>query len=87
MEYIAILKDGGLFIPNILTDLEDSHTSIFKVPLDIQALREQAKDKSLLKVSDSDTKLQKVNLGDIPISAFANIEDPVEWQKSLREEW
>ena len=87
MEYIAILKDGGLFIPNILTDLEDSHTSIFKVPLDIQALREQAKNKVLLEENAVENELKKVNLADIPISAFENIEDPVEWQKILREEW
>ena len=87
MEYIAILRDGGLFIPNILTDLENSHTSIFKVPLDIQSLREQAKNKVLLEENAVENELKKVNLADIPISAFENIEDSVEWQKILREEW
>ena len=87
MEYIAILRDGGLFIPNILTDLEDSHTSIFKVPLDIESLPEHAKNKVLLEENAVENELKKVNLADIPISAFENIEDSVEWQKILREEW
>ena len=60
MEYIAILKDGGLFIPNILTDLENSHTSIFKVPLDIQSLREQAKNKVLLEENAIENELKKL---------------------------
>lgn len=84
MEYIAILKDGGLFIPNVLADLEDSHSAVFKIPLDLQSLREQAKSKALLQENVVDNESKKVNLADIPISAFENIEDPVEWQNSQR---
>ena len=41
MQYTAIIKDGGLFIPNIFSDLNDGDSHIVQVEVDIAAVRQQ----------------------------------------------
>ena len=41
MNYTAIIKDGGLFIPNVFSDLNDGGSHIVQVDVDIEAVREQ----------------------------------------------
>lgn len=40
MNYTAIIKDGGLFIPNVFSDI-DSGAHIVQVEIDMEAVREQ----------------------------------------------
>ncbi|WP_218689041.1 hypothetical protein [Psychrobacter sp. BF1] len=41
MHYTAIIKDGGLFIPNVFSDLNDGHSRIVEVVVDIEEVRQQ----------------------------------------------
>lgn len=41
MQYTAIIKDGGLFIPNVFSDLNDGHAHMVQVTVDIEDVREQ----------------------------------------------
>ncbi|MEN2750809.1 hypothetical protein AAIR29_04100 [Psychrobacter sp. FBL11] len=41
MHYTAIIKDGGLFIPNVFSDLNDGSSHIVQVEVDIAAVRQQ----------------------------------------------
>ncbi|MFT5120819.1 MAG: hypothetical protein ACI8R1_002146 [Psychrobacter glaciei] len=41
MQYTAIIKDGGLFIPNVFSDLNDGGSHIVQVKVDIADVREQ----------------------------------------------
>ena len=41
MQYTAIIKDGGLFIPNVFSDLNDGSSHIVQVTVDIADVREQ----------------------------------------------
>lgn len=41
MQYTAIIKDGGLFIPNVFSELNDGSSHIVQVAVDIEAVREQ----------------------------------------------
>ena len=41
MQYTAIIKDGGLFIPNVFADLNDGSAHIVQVAVDIEAVRQQ----------------------------------------------
>ena len=41
MQYTAIIKDGGLFIPNVFSDLNDGGSHIVQVEVDIAAVRQQ----------------------------------------------
>ncbi len=41
MNYTAIIKDGGLFIPNVFSDLDDGGSHIVQIDVDIEAVREQ----------------------------------------------
>ncbi len=41
MHYTAIIKDGGLFIPNVFSDLNDGGSHIVQVEVDIEDVREQ----------------------------------------------
>ena len=41
MQYTAIIKDGGLFIPNVFADLNDGGAHIVQVSVDIAAVRQQ----------------------------------------------
>ena len=57
MHYTAIIKDGGLFIPNVFSDLNDGGSHIVQVEVDIADVREQlgegaaAKPEALKKVA------------------------------------
>ena len=41
MQYTAIIKDGGLFIPNVFSDLNDGDSHIVQVSVDIDDVRQQ----------------------------------------------
>ncbi|WP_198334705.1 hypothetical protein [Psychrobacter namhaensis] len=41
MQYTAIIKDGGLFIPNVFSDLNHGGSHIVQVEVDIADVREQ----------------------------------------------
>ena len=41
MHYTAIIKDGGLFIPNVFSDLNDGGSHIVQVEVDIAVVRQQ----------------------------------------------
>jgi len=41
VQYTAIIKDGGLFIPNVFSDLNDGGSHIVQVEVDIADVREQ----------------------------------------------
>ena len=41
MQYTAIIKDGGLFIPNVFSDLNAGGSHIVQVEVDIADVREQ----------------------------------------------
>lgn len=41
MQYTAIIKDGGLFIPNVFSDLNDGSSHIVQVEVDIAEVRQQ----------------------------------------------
>lgn len=41
MQYTAIIKDGGLFIPNVFSDLNDGRSHIVQVIVDIEEVRKQ----------------------------------------------
>ncbi len=97
MQYTAIVKNGGLFIPNIFTEISNdgSLPEVVQVDLDIELLYIQIKDKhvqknipvTLTNKDNSNTETQKVNLGELPVKAFDIIDDPVAWQQTLREAW
>ena len=41
MQYTAIIKDGGLFIPNVFSDLNDGQAHVVQVTVDIDNVRQQ----------------------------------------------
>ncbi|MGP5503139.1 hypothetical protein [Psychrobacter celer] len=41
VQYTAIIKDGGLFIPNVFSDLNDGSSHIVQVDVDIAEVRQQ----------------------------------------------
>lgn len=41
MNYTAIIKDGGLFIPNVFSDLNDGQAHVVEVVIDMDSVREQ----------------------------------------------
>ncbi|WP_352244202.1 hypothetical protein [Psychrobacter sp. GW208-MNA-CIBAN-0184] len=41
VQYTAIIKDGGLFIPNVFSDLNDGGSHIVQVEVDIEEVRQQ----------------------------------------------
>ncbi len=41
MQYTAIIKDGGLFIPNVFSDVDDGLSHIVQVEIDVEPVREQ----------------------------------------------
>ena len=41
MQYTAIIKDGGLFIPNVFSDLNDGGSHIVQVEMNIEDVRQQ----------------------------------------------
>ena len=47
MQYTAIIKDGGLFIPNVFADLNDGSSHIVQVEMDMEEVREQLPQEAL----------------------------------------
>lgn len=41
MQYTAIIKDGGLFIPNVFSELNDGRAHVVQVAVDIDDVRQQ----------------------------------------------
>jgi hypothetical protein len=41
VQYTAIIKDGGLFIPNVFSDLNDGQAHVVQVTVDIDDVRQQ----------------------------------------------
>ncbi len=61
MQYTAIIKDGGLFIPNVFSDLNDGGSHIVQVEVDIAEVRQQ------LSISEaSKTAVVKKNIAKTP---------------------
>ena len=49
VQYTAIIKDGGLFIPNVFSDLNDGQSYIVQVTVDIEDARQQLSGHSAAK--------------------------------------
>ena len=57
MQYTAIIKDGGLFIPNVFSDIEDGVPHLVQVEVDIEEVRQQlSPNKELTKASPKRSK-------------------------------
>ena len=41
VQYTAIIKDGGLFIPNVFSELNEFGSNIVKVAVDIEKVRQK----------------------------------------------
>ncbi|MFZ3143507.1 hypothetical protein [Psychrobacter glacincola] len=50
MQYTAIIKDGGLFIPNVFSDLNDGGSHIVQVEVNIADVREQLGEGTAVKL-------------------------------------
>ena len=50
MQYTAIIKDGGLFIPNVFSDLNDGNSHIVQVEVDIEDVRQQLNTNEVTKM-------------------------------------
>ena len=50
MQYTAIIKDGGLFIPNVFSDLNDGGSHIVQVEVDIEEVRQQLNSSAVSKM-------------------------------------
>ncbi|OAP67620.1 hypothetical protein A7325_05565 [Psychrobacter sp. SHUES1] len=50
MQYTAIIKDGGLFIPNVFSDLNDGNSHIVQVEVDIEEVRQQLNTNEVTKM-------------------------------------
>ena len=50
MQYTAIIKDGGLFIPNVFSDLNDGNSHIVQVAVDIDEVRQQLDSSAVAKM-------------------------------------
>ena len=50
MQYTAIIKDGGLFIPNVFSDLNDGDSHIVQVSVDIDDVRQQLNSSDVAKM-------------------------------------
>ena len=58
MQYTAIIKDGGLFIPNVFSDLNDGNSHIVQVAVDIDDVRQQL-DSSAVEKMDAPRPAKK----------------------------
>ncbi len=58
MQYTAIIKDGGLFIPNVFSDLNDGNSYIVQVAVDIDDVRQQL-DSSAVEKMDAPRPAKK----------------------------
>jgi len=50
VQYTAIIKDGGLFIPNVFSDLNDGNSHIVQVEVDINEVRQQLDSSAVAKM-------------------------------------
>ena len=50
VQYTAIIKDGGLFIPNVFSDLNDGNSHIVQVAVDIDDVRQQLDSSAVEKI-------------------------------------
>ncbi|MHA1176533.1 MULTISPECIES: hypothetical protein [Psychrobacter] len=50
VQYTAIIKDGGLFIPNVFSDLNDGNSHIVQVEVDIEEVRQQLNTNEVTKM-------------------------------------
>ena len=50
VQYTAIIKDGGLFIPNVFSDLNDGGSHIVQVEVDIEEVRQQLNSSAVSKL-------------------------------------
>ena len=50
VQYTAIIKDGGLFIPNVFSDLNDGGSHIVQVEVDIEEVRQQLNSSAVPKM-------------------------------------
>ncbi|MDN6275566.1 hypothetical protein [Psychrobacter sp.] len=51
MKYTAIIKDGGLFIPNVFSDLNDGGAHIVQVEIDLEEVRQQLSKSEILETA------------------------------------
>ncbi|WP_289050096.1 hypothetical protein [uncultured Psychrobacter sp.] len=58
VQYTAIIKDGGLFIPNVFSDLNDGNSYIVQVAVDIDDVRQQL-DSSAVEKMDAPRPAKK----------------------------
>lgn len=58
VQYTAIIKDGGLFIPNVFSDLNDGNSYIVQVAVDIEEVRQQL-DSSAVEKMDAPRPAKK----------------------------
>ena len=58
VQYTAIIKDGGLFIPNVFSDLNDGNSHIVQVAVDIDDVRQQL-DSSAVEKMDAPKQAKK----------------------------
>src|SRR5690606_1539022 len=58
VQYTAIIKDGGLFIPNVFSDLNDGNSHIVQVSVDIDDVRQQL-DSSAVEKMDAPRPAKK----------------------------
>src|SRR5699024_5206349 len=49
VQYTAIIKDGGLFIPNVFSDLNDGNSNLVQVAVDIEEVLQQFENSALSK--------------------------------------
>nr|WP_317198956.1 hypothetical protein [uncultured Psychrobacter sp.] len=59
MSYTAIIKDGGLFIPNVFADLDEGGSLIVQVELDLDEVRAQLETNDALKAVKTVKKSSK----------------------------
>ena len=59
MNYTAIIKDGGLFIPNVFSDLNDGQSHIVQVEVDIDDVRQQLSSNAAPKQSQPKAAAKK----------------------------
>ncbi|WP_394211059.1 hypothetical protein [Psychrobacter piscatorii] len=72
MQYTAIIKDGGLFIPNVFSDLNDGGSHIVQVDVDIAEVRQQLGVNEALKTTV--TKKSVAKAAKKPVSRAAKKE-------------
>ena len=85
MQYTAIIKDGGLFIQDIFKNANPMDFASQSIIVNFNPNDLSSKLK-LTSVQDND-KHKKFDLGQLSISAFNDIDDPVKWQNEQRDEW